>query len=86
MLNWVEHEKSFITSGPAQVIVLPPLPEIANYSKKIFILSKVYTYKSGMKILLKLVDYLLIQSDKPLYNCYVTGMLMIPFKLMASRC
>ena len=63
-----------------------PLPEIANFSTKYFILSKIYTDEGGIyKIIisrffpfvweiinsLKLVDYLLVQSDILLYNYYL---------------
>ena len=58
--------------------VIQPLPETANLSKKYFILSKVYSEEGGIKKLYcglstcmgdnplaKLMDYLLIQVDKP---------------------
>ena len=64
---------------------MPPLPNIANFSSKYFILSKVYyTYDGDLKELyhglspvreiihqLKLVDYLLEQADKQLFNYYL---------------
>ena len=32
-----------------QICLTPPLPEIANFNPKYFILSKVYTDEGGMK-------------------------------------
>ena len=61
--------------------IIPSLPHITNFSTKYFILSKIYTDEGGIKIVIpclvcppvwetihlqkKLVDYLLIQADKP---------------------
>ena len=84
------------------MFIIPPLPDIANYSTKYLILSKVYTSESGMKIViprftrlyeknplamyhallsvreiiheLKLVNYILVQADKPWCNYYLLYM------------
>ena len=62
-----------------------PLLQNANLSMKYFAVGKVYTDKDGIKQLynsfvhlyrkiilsLKLMDYLLIQPDKPWYNYYI---------------
>ena len=45
-------------------IFIPTLPEIANFSTKCFILSKIYTDEGGIKSL-KLVAYLLVHADRP---------------------
>ena len=64
---------------------IPPLPESVNFCTTNFAMSKVYTDKVGIKSntivclhvrevihLQKLVNYLLVQADKPLFNNYKT--------------
>ena len=68
-----------------QTEVISPLTDDANFSTKYFAVGKVYTDKDGITWLyhgcphvqeinhsLKLVDYLLIQVNKPWYKCYLS--------------
>ena len=66
---------------------LPSLQENAKFSTNCFVMCKAYTNEGGIKKTytmvcppvreiihsLKLVDYLLIQADKPWYNYYPTN-------------
>ena len=72
--------------------IKPGLLEIANFSTKYFILSKVYTNEGSTKKLyhgllinhlLKLVDYLFVHTDEPCYNYYVMEVLVAPLILIS---
>ena len=69
-------------------MLIRPSPEITDFSTKYFIQSKVYIDEGGIKSFimvcppvreiihsLELVNYLLVQADKPwyMYNYYISG-------------